>query len=59
MLVLHYTGMQTAQAAIDRLCDPEARVSCHYVVEEDGAVWQSGARGAARLACRHFGLARP
>jgi N-acetylmuramoyl-L-alanine amidase len=39
-LVLHYTGMQTGQAAIDRLCDPEARVSCHYVVEEDGAVWQ-------------------
>jgi N-acetylmuramoyl-L-alanine amidase len=38
MLVLHYTGMQTAQAAIERLCDPEARVSSHYVVDEDGAV---------------------
>jgi N-acetylmuramoyl-L-alanine amidase len=40
LLVLHYTGMQTGQAAIDRLCDAQARVSCHYVVEEDGTVWQ-------------------
>jgi N-acetylmuramoyl-L-alanine amidase len=40
LLVLHYTGMQSAAAAIDRLCDPEARVSSHYVVEEDGAVWR-------------------
>jgi N-acetylmuramoyl-L-alanine amidase len=40
MLVLHYTGMQTAAAALDRLCDPEARVSSHYLVEEDGAVWR-------------------
>ncbi|TMJ57312.1 MAG: N-acetylmuramoyl-L-alanine amidase [Alphaproteobacteria bacterium] len=40
MLVLHYTGMQSAAEAIDRLCDPEARVSSHYVVEEDGAIWR-------------------
>lgn len=45
MLVLHYTGMQSAKAALDRLCDPEPpaplpRVSCHYLVEEDGLVWQ-------------------
>lgn len=39
ILILHYTGMRTGQAAIDRLCDPEARVSSHYVVEEDGTVW--------------------
>lgn len=38
VLILHYTGMQTAQAAIDRLRDPSARVSSHYVVDEDGAV---------------------
>ncbi len=38
-LVLHYTGMASAQAAIDRLRDPAARVSSHYVVEEDGLVW--------------------
>lgn len=40
MLVLHYTGMRTAEAALDRLCDPAARVSSHYVVEEDGTVWR-------------------
>ena len=40
MVVLHYTGMQTGQAAIDRLRDPEARVSAHYVVEEDGQVFR-------------------
>jgi N-acetylmuramoyl-L-alanine amidase len=40
MLVLHYTGMRTAAEAIDRLCDPAAKVSSHYVVEEDGTVWQ-------------------
>ena len=40
MLVLHYTGMQSAEAALCRLCDPKARVSAHYVVEEDGAIWR-------------------
>ena len=37
-LILHYTGMQTARAAIERLRDPEAHVSSHYLVDEDGAV---------------------
>ncbi|WP_421859742.1 N-acetylmuramoyl-L-alanine amidase [Oceanicaulis sp.] len=40
MLVLHYTGMETAEAAIERLCDPEFSVSAHYVVEEDGRIVQ-------------------
>jgi N-acetylmuramoyl-L-alanine amidase len=40
MLLLHYTGMRRAAEAIDRLRDPVARVSSHYVVEEDGLVWQ-------------------
>ena len=40
MLVLHYTGMMTAAAALDRLCNPAARVSAHYVVEENGAIWR-------------------
>lgn len=40
MLVLHYTGMKTAAAAIERLCDPAAKVSAHYVVEEDGTIVQ-------------------
>ena len=37
-LVLHYTGMQSGEAAIERLCDPKAEVSAHYVVEEDGRI---------------------
>jgi N-acetylmuramoyl-L-alanine amidase len=40
MLVLHYTGMRSAAAAIERLCDPGARVSAHYVVEENGTIWR-------------------
>ncbi|WP_297368335.1 N-acetylmuramoyl-L-alanine amidase [Acidocella sp.] len=39
-LVLHYTGMKTAQAAIDLLRDPAAEVSAHYVVDEDGTITQ-------------------
>ncbi len=40
ILLLHYTGMQSAAAAIGRLRDPVAHVSSHYVVEEDGLIWQ-------------------
>jgi N-acetylmuramoyl-L-alanine amidase len=40
MLVLHYTGMKTSAEAIDRLCDPAAKVSAHYVIDEDGTVWR-------------------
>ena len=36
--VLHYTGMEDAASAIARLRDPEARVSCHYLIAEDGQV---------------------
>ncbi len=38
MLVLHYTGMASAEAALARLCDAAAKVSAHYMVDEDGAV---------------------
>jgi len=36
MIVLHYTGMADAAAAIARLTDPDAKVSCHYLIAEDG-----------------------
>lgn len=39
MLVLHYTGMESGEAAISRLCDGEAKVSAHYVVALDGAIY--------------------
>jgi N-acetylmuramoyl-L-alanine amidase len=40
ILVLHYTGMRTGEEAIARLREPEAKVSSHYVVEEDGRVFR-------------------
>ena len=39
MLVLHYTGMTSAAAALSRLCDPAAKVSAHYTIDEDGTVY--------------------
>lgn len=38
MVVLHYTGMPTAQEALARLCDPQAKVSAHYFIDEEGTV---------------------
>jgi N-acetylmuramoyl-L-alanine amidase len=39
MLVLHYTGMKNGRDAIERLCDAGAKVSAHYVIDEDGSVY--------------------
>ena len=39
ILIMHYTGMQTGAAAVARLCDPSARVSAHYTVDEDGTIF--------------------
>ena len=39
MLVLHYTGMESAEAALARLRDPVYQVSAHYVVDETGVVY--------------------
>jgi N-acetylmuramoyl-L-alanine amidase len=38
MLVLHYTGMEDSASAVARLRDREAKVSAHYLVDEDGRV---------------------
>ncbi len=69
MLVLHYTGMKTADAALARLRDPAAKVSAHYLVDEDGTVvalvaeqhraWHAGVsfwRGARGLNDRSIGI---
>ncbi len=40
MLVLHYTGMQSCAAAVERLRDPESKVSSHYVIDEDGTIYR-------------------
>ena len=38
MVVIHYTEMQDKGFAIERLCDPEAKVSAHYLIDEPGEV---------------------
>lgn len=60
ILVLHYTGMKTAEAAIDLLCSPQSKVSAHYVVDEKGNItrlvpeekraWHAGASSWAGIA---------
>ncbi len=37
-LILHYTGMKSGAEAEARLVDPEARVSAHYLLHEDGEI---------------------
>ncbi len=69
MLVLHYTGMQSAAEAVERLCDADAKVSAHYVVDEDGTVlrlvdeaaraWHAGVaswRGETNINHRSIGV---
>ena len=69
MLVLHYTGMKDAEAALARLCDPAAKVSAHYVIDEEGTVfalvdercraWHAGAaswRGHGDVNGRSLGI---
>ena len=40
LLILHYTGMETGGAALERMCGPDAKVSAHYMIEEDGQIFQ-------------------
>lgn len=40
MLLLHYTGMRTGEEALARMCDAAAKVSAHYMIEEDGTVYR-------------------
>ncbi|SBV99797.1 N-acetylmuramoyl-L-alanine amidase AmiD [uncultured Alphaproteobacteria bacterium] len=69
MLVLHYTGMETAEAARARLLDPAAKVSAHYLIDEDGRIaelvpealraWHAGVsfwRGATGVNDRSIGI---
>jgi N-acetylmuramoyl-L-alanine amidase len=69
ILLLHYTGMESATAAIARLCDVTAKVSAHYCVDEDGILfrlvpedrraWHAGAAswaGAGDINARSIGI---
>ncbi len=40
ILLMHYTGMKSGPEALERMRDPAAKVSAHYMVEEDGRVFQ-------------------
>ena len=40
LIVLHYTGMESGRAAVDWLCNPISKVSCHYLVDVDGTIYQ-------------------
>lgn len=40
LIVLHYTAMQSAEAALERLCDPAHEVSSHFLIGADGSSWQ-------------------
>ncbi|MBB5515343.1 N-acetylmuramoyl-L-alanine amidase [Rubricella aquisinus] len=39
MIILHYTAMETGPA-LERLCDPEWEVSCHYLICPQGQIFQ-------------------
>jgi N-acetylmuramoyl-L-alanine amidase len=69
ILLVHYTGMPTGAEALERLCDPEAQVGAHYLIEEDGTVfslvpedrraWHAGAgywRGERDINSRSVGV---
>jgi N-acetylmuramoyl-L-alanine amidase len=69
ILLLHYTGMRSAEEAIARLTDAAAKVSAHYTVDEDGTVyahvpehlraWHAGVsswRGAGDINSRSVGI---
>lgn len=69
MLVLHYTGMVDGPSALARLIDPAAKVSAHYLIDEDGTVyalvaesqraWHAGVaswRGAGDVNSRSIGI---
>ncbi len=45
-LILHYTGMRSCEEAIRWLASPKSGVSCHYVVDEDGAITQMAPEAA-------------
>jgi len=40
ILLLHYTGMASAEKAAEWLCTAESRVSCHYLIDEAGRITQ-------------------
>jgi N-acetylmuramoyl-L-alanine amidase len=46
LVILHYTGLPSVERSIEVLADPRCKVSCHYVVAEDGRITQMVAEAA-------------
>ncbi len=40
LLVLHYTGMKSGEAALAHMCDPASKVSAHYMAQENGQIFK-------------------
>lgn len=40
LLVMHYTDLASGKAALDWMCDPDKKVSSHYMVDTDGSIYQ-------------------
>lgn len=69
IIVLHFTAMDSPEAAVQRLCDPQAEVSAHYLIDKMGIVtrmveeadraWHAGAgewRGLDDINSRSIGI---
>jgi N-acetylmuramoyl-L-alanine amidase len=69
ILIMHYTGMRNAEDACRWLCNEDSKVSCHYLVDEAGAIiqmvsedkraWHAGVswwKGASDLNSRSIGI---
>ncbi|MCH9808018.1 MAG: N-acetylmuramoyl-L-alanine amidase [Alphaproteobacteria bacterium] len=54
ILLMHYTGMESCEKAIDWLSRPESKVSCHYVIDTDGTIIQMVGE---RMRAWHAGVA--
>ncbi|HMO16473.1 MAG TPA: N-acetylmuramoyl-L-alanine amidase [Oligoflexia bacterium] len=39
-IILHYTGMDSSESALERLCDPKAEVSAHLLIDRSGIIFQ-------------------
>tara|TARA_B100000029_G_C17406513_1_gene899099 strand:+ start:293 stop:1018 length:726 start_codon:yes stop_codon:yes gene_type:complete len=40
IIVIHYTGMQSERESIIRLCNPKSKVSCHFLINQNGKIYQ-------------------
>ena len=39
-IIIHYTGMQNSESALNYLCNKKSKVSSHYFINEEGQIFQ-------------------